>query len=912
LKYHDIDGFVYQYNLGVLTIRTEYPQLLFPPTSGCYLGCNQGGNYYSLGSCLPLPDNRYCSTAGWKVNECGDTIVRCNEVCEGVDCLAGCLSCKENYHAEGSLCMADTNDVVDSEDFAQTLSTAEEIRWTGSGWSAKYATACKANAVLDGQGICHCKTNYHEEDGECVWSDHYFSCGTLPVNTVWNKVEGYEQNWDGQRWVPVDSVAIYSETEANNACHYKCCDNSHRVGNDCVCDPHYITEDNICVPDSLNPPTYTCAAKPADGTEWNNGSSQTFNKIVSGSIWVPADGSMPTEYNETLLVSSCRYKCAAGFHRYGSACISDAHTYNCPAKPEPNTIWNTVGSLTQTWNIATSLWVPADPLTEYNETAVTNACHYVCNAGFNWTGTACVLCGNGSVNDGEECDDGNEINTDACDNTCKWTIWTGAVVVGTNTATASYMANGVNLDSDDSSDNSTDDEGGTNIKVGAITPTPYIWIAQSNGAKISKIRTFDGYKVTKDGIDTTTSEVRGQIVGIYATGGAFPSRTAVNLETGDVWVANRDGHSIRKFDIDGNIKKTCTTGFSYPRGVAIEQNGDVWIANSGTDNVVKISGDDTTCPATFTVGVNKVLVGDYPYGLAIDSNNNIWVVNRGVATVNGIAGNSVSKIDTITFAVTSYPIPGRPYGIAVDKDDNIWVGNYAAGGGVFKVSQGGVVTHIDLPSNYLTTAVTSDSNNNIWVSAVNNNCIYKYNQDTATASACLLSNGTLPHGIAGDSAGQIWSVHRTSGNVSVFNATSAAREDTFCVNGTINQVTRATSTVNPYTYSDMTGLNRAMLIRSGVYQEIINSGYQNQHWGEVTWVENITDTDRQSVEVSVRASNTLDANGTLPNGVPYQTAETWNTTASLRVGRYVEIKVLIRSRVRDNTPVVSDIQIVNP
>lgn len=921
LKYHAIDGFVYKYQNGVLTIRYEYPQLQFPvpdPSGKCYLGCNKDGQYYALGSCQTIQNTlRYCAGSVWDVSRCGDGFVRCNEVCEGDNCIknctgnpaicTGCLSCEDHYHAEGSLCVADTND-VDSEDFAQTLSTIEKIRWTGTGWSAPYATACVANAILDGVGVCRCKTNYHEEEGTCVLNLHYFYCGSvppdwsLPANTVWNTVGGYEQDWDGQKWVPVETEPIFSETPATDVCHYKCGDNSQRVGNVCVCDTHYITVNNMCTPDSVNPPIYTCAAKPAVGTEWNNGIGQTFDKTVSGSNWEPADGSMLTEYNETLLASSCRYKCAADFHWDGSACISNTKSYNCPIKTVANTSWNTVSTLTQIWNATTTLWEPVDPLTEYNETAVTDACHYVCNTGFNWTGTECVLCGNGTVNAGEECDDANEINNDACDNSCKFTVWTGSLVVGTTTDTTKYMANGVNLDNDFNPGNSTDEAGGTNIKVSAITPTPYIWIAQSNPDKISKIRTFDGYKVTKDGVDTTTSEVRGQLIGVYDTGGAFPSRTAVNLETGDVWVANRDGHSVRKFDIDGNIKKTCTVGFSSPRGVAIEQNGDVWIANSGADNVVKISGDDSTCPTVFTVGTDKFTVGDYPYGLAIDSDNNVWVVNQG--------SNSVSKINTITFAITSYYTGGNPYGIAVDKDDNIWIGNYYTGGGVFKVSPSGVVTHIDLPLNYLTTAVTSDSNNNIWISAVNNNCIYKYNQLTSTASDCLSSNGTWPHGIVGDSAGQIWSVNRTSHDVSVFNATSTAIIDTICVgeqnaNGTC-------PAVNPYTYSDMTGLNRAMLIRSGVYQEIINSGYQNQHWGKVTWVQNIPYTDRQSVEVSVRASNTLDANGTLPNGVLYQPAETWNTTPSLRVGQYIEIKVLIRSRVRDNTPVVSNIQIVNP
>jgi hypothetical protein len=375
LKYHDIDGFVYQYNLGVLTIRTEYPQLLFPPTSGCFLGCNKGGNYYALGSCLPLPDNRYCATSGWIANVCGDNLIRCNEVCEGANCKAGCLSCVENFHAEGSLCEADTDDVA-TANFAQTLSTAEEIRWTGSGWSAKYATACKANAVLDGQGICHCKTNYHEEDGECVLNLHYFYCGStppetgatssnwtlsptwsLPANTVWNTIGGYEQDWDGQKWVPVETEPIYSETPATDVCHYRSAENYHWicVGTDCS---SVLNTRNSC-------------DLPAAATAveiWKQGTNEEY--VCTAQTCVD---------NATLTNGTCACNTNLTWDSTDKICKPDTRTFGCQNLPA-NSAWNnnSNGVYMQTWDVATSSWLPADSVAVHNDTAENNTCNYKC------------------------------------------------------------------------------------------------------------------------------------------------------------------------------------------------------------------------------------------------------------------------------------------------------------------------------------------------------------------------------------------------------------------------------------------------------------------------------------------------------------------------------------------------------
>ena len=402
-NYQPIDGFVYKYQNGVLTIRYEYPQIVFPAATGCTLGCLDKGVYYNQGSCLT--NAQYCDSGNWTDNTCGDGLIRCNEVCEGANCV-NCLACEDNYHAVGSMCEEDTNPITA---LTQTLSTSEQERWTGSGWSAPYAIACKVNAVLDNVGVCHCKINFHELAGECLSDNKWFSCGSLPIaNTVWNTVGSYQQGWDGTKWVPEDMsegfAPEYNDTGSDSACRYKCAENFTWNGTACTASTRTIT----CSPD-----------KPANAV-WNNGVgsyTQTWDSATSS--WLPSDSI--TGFDVAPVVDSCHFICATNYtwNVSASACQLNPQNFVCNASLKPaHADWNTVSQYTQTWNGAA--WAPPNSTTVYNPTADSNSCRFKCalnstwdgaacpcDSGFLWDGSACnAVCGDKIVVGDEPCDDG--------------------------------------------------------------------------------------------------------------------------------------------------------------------------------------------------------------------------------------------------------------------------------------------------------------------------------------------------------------------------------------------------------------------------------------------------------------------------------------------------------------------------
>jgi len=138
-------------------------------------------------------------------------------------------------------------------------------------------------------------------------------------------------------------------------------------------------------------------------------------------------------------------------------------THTCPEKPDAGTQWNTVSEYSQIWN--GNSWKPDnDGTTEYNITGSSNSCQYICADGYSWNSTSglCVesdICGNGLVESGEECDDGNTTETDYCLNSCvkttRYPVCTGQSKCYNNTDEIECPASGSDFYGQDAQYSST-------------------------------------------------------------------------------------------------------------------------------------------------------------------------------------------------------------------------------------------------------------------------------------------------------------------------------------------------------------------------------------------------------------------------------------------------------------------------
>ncbi len=114
------------------------------------------------------------------------------------------------------------------------------------------------------------------------------------------------------------------------------------------------------------------------------------------------------------------------------------------------------------------------------------------------------------------------------------------------------------------------------------------------------------------------------------------------------------------------VSETIPVG-SNPFGVAYDNlTGDIFVANSGSDNVSALSGNDTAPIAT-------ILVGTSPTGVAFDPvNGDIYVANNGSANVSIISGSTLTLL-------ASVPVGSDPIGIAADPSTgDVFVANYGS------------------------------------------------------------------------------------------------------------------------------------------------------------------------------------------------------------------------------------------
>jgi len=131
-------------------------------------------------------------------------------------------------------------------------------------------------------------------------------------------------------------------------------------------------------------------------------------------------------------------------------------------------------------------------------------------------------------------------------------------------------------------------------------------------------------------------------------------------------------------------------GLSTPKGIAVDQSGNVWAANQGNNSVTKLDalGVTSTDATGFLSGSTGYMVGPLssPAAVAIDLNGNAWVANHGNSSVTEIVASGSSG------TVFNGGSLSAPTGVAVDASNNVWVAN-GGNSSVTEISSGGAYSN---------------------------------------------------------------------------------------------------------------------------------------------------------------------------------------------------------------------------
>jgi hypothetical protein len=169
----------------------------------------------------------------------------------------------------------------------------------------------------------------------------------------------------------------------------------------------------------------------------------------------------------------------------------------------------------------------------------------------------------------------------------------------------------------------------------------------------------------------------------------------------------------------------------HPQGVAIDQRGNVWIANNygpesapGQGSVVVYPGGDPSKAVTITGGGLN-----HPFAIQIDGQGRAWVTNAGpggarlvdtrAAIAIGKFGGSVTVIgpdyQPTSFSPIEDPSFKWPLGLSIDQAGNAWVTNFFSSTVTQIAPDGTVAANYPLPRGVLPWSEAVDGSGRVWV-----------------------------------------------------------------------------------------------------------------------------------------------------------------------------------------------------
>jgi sugar lactone lactonase YvrE len=252
----------------------------------------------------------------------------------------------------------------------------------------------------------------------------------------------------------------------------------------------------------------------------------------------------------------------------------------------------------------------------------------------------------------------------------------------------------------------------------AVDSARIVYVADSGNDTIRKIA-LDGVVTTLAGLAGWETQGSADGAGSAARFNG-PSGVAVD-SAGNVFVADTENHTIRKVTPDGVVTtlaglagslgrtdgKGSAARFYQPSGVAVDNTGNVFVADTYNQTIRKVTPDGVVTTLAglggwdnrgSADGTGSAARFNGPFGVAVDSadnayvadslNNTIRKITPGgvVTTLAGLAGNQGSADGTGSEA-RFY----NPSGVAVDSVGNVFVADIY-NRTIRKVTPGGVVT----------------------------------------------------------------------------------------------------------------------------------------------------------------------------------------------------------------------------
>jgi streptogramin lyase len=236
----------------------------------------------------------------------------------------------------------------------------------------------------------------------------------------------------------------------------------------------------------------------------------------------------------------------------------------------------------------------------------------------------------------------------------------------------------------------------------------------------------------------------------------LPGSVAIDAE-GDVWVANYFGGTVSEFSPTGAAVAAngfVGEGLQQSYGIAIDGSGDVWVTNEqsvtsagrnpfGSVSEFNSAGVDISADGYTAGGVY------FPAAVAADTNGDIWLADYGDSSATLLANSGAAISGSGGYATAQLPFTSA---VAVDASHDAW---FAVQGGVGRVTAAGVGTSFRCCT--APAGIAVDRAGDVWVTDYSASEVVELTSAGSVTHRTVLSGGKAePQGIAIDGAGNAW------------------------------------------------------------------------------------------------------------------------------------------------------------
>ncbi|GAA0416211.1 NHL repeat-containing protein [Massilia aurea] len=235
----------------------------------------------------------------------------------------------------------------------------------------------------------------------------------------------------------------------------------------------------------------------------------------------------------------------------------------------------------------------------------------------------------------------------------------------------------------------------------AIGPRGAIYVA--DGGEANRIRV-----VRPDGAVSTLAGGKEGFVDGLGAAAAFNTPSAIALDhLGNLYVADTGNHAIRRIAPGGAVTTLAGNGspgyvdgigraaqFNGPVGIAVDDAGIVYVADTYNDRIRRIAPDGTVTTLAGTGkpnlfdGPGTAAAFDTPSALAVDHDGNLYIADTGNNAVRRLRPDGT--VDTLALPPEAERRPAlrRPVGLAVTRDGYLYI-VASAGGRILQMTPTG-------------------------------------------------------------------------------------------------------------------------------------------------------------------------------------------------------------------------------